>query len=239
MRQTLTFFIAVTFCFCGQKSKQIATAKDSVSTNSIDTSSTQKIEDKTKEPTTLEWEKHEDFLRNEILNHKDNKTLKESFLQEMYIRNVVRVLKDSVLVNIPFNLHGPDCGAPDCYSTDISFGFRFSDTLAFPKDIQFQEYEHGCVDKEKRLTGRFKLIEQTNRYIIYHSINYKRTLVLFSSNKENGTTAYYFTGIGRNNINGKNVYKIVEDYDEENKNSIYPFTSWTLTTNEYEDFQHK
>jgi len=60
-------------------------------------------------------------------------------------------------------------------------------------------------------------------------------LVLFSSNKENGTTAFYFTGVGLNRINGQNVYTIMNDYKED-KDSIYPFTSWVLTTSEYENF---
>ena len=149
------------------------------------------------------------------------------------------VSKDSLFVTIPFDLHGADCGAPDCYSTDISFSFKFGDTLIFPKILQFQEHEHGCVDKEKQLKESFQLVEQTDKHIIYHSTKYKRTLVLFRSNKANGTTAYYFTEVGRNKINGKNIYNIVKDYNEEDKNSIYPFTSWDLTTNEYENFLHK
>lgn len=188
--------------------------------------------------TIPEWKKHEDSLRNEILESKKNKILKESFLQEMYIRKVVSDLKDSLSVTIPFNLHGPDCIAPDCYSTDLSFSFKLGDSLVFPEKLPFQEHEHGCVDKEKRLAGSFQLIEQTDKHVIYHSIKHKRTLVLFSSNDSCGTSAYYFAAVPPNKINGKNVYDIVKDYNEEDKNSIYPFTSWVLTTSQYENFLH-
>lgn len=243
MRQILVFFIVIAFCSCKQKNEQTRTTQSNVSADSISKSSiersTEKTENKRTKLTTLEWENYEDSLRNQILKHKENETLKESFLQEMYIRNVAKISKDSLLVTIPFDLHGPDCGAPDCYSTDVSFNFKLGNILVFPKDLQFQEYKHGCVDKEEKLNGSFQLIEQTAKHVIYHSSKYRRTMVFFSSKNENGTTAYYFTEVGQNTINGKNVYSIVKDYNEENKNSIYPFTSWILTTNEYENFLSK
>ena len=240
MRQTFTFLTIIFLGACGQNSEPTSTTYNVVSKDSIDKSDTTKTYKKTKSETakltTLEWEKHEDSIRNEILKRKENKIVKESFLQEMYIRNVVTVSNDILVFNIPFNLHGPDCGAPDCYSTDISFNFRLGNTLIFPKTLHFDEHEQGCVDKEKRFKGSFQLVEQTDKYIIYHSIKHKRTLVLFRSNNDNGTTAYYFTGVGQNRINGANLYSITKDYNEEDKNSIYPFTSWILTTNEYENF---
>jgi hypothetical protein len=240
MRQIFTFLTTTFLVSCAQDSEPNSTTQNLVSRDSINKRDTvrtyQKAENKTKKLTTIEWEAHEDSLRNEILKSKDNKVVKESFLQELYIRNVVVVSKDSLLFNIPFNLHGPDCGAPDCYSTDISFSFKFGDTLIFPKTLWFDEHEHGCVDKEKYLTGNFQLVEQTDKHIIYHSTKQKRTLILFSSNKTNGTTAYYFTEVGQNRVNGNNLYRITRDYNEEDKNSIYPFTSWILTTSEYENF---
>ncbi|HEX6180963.1 MAG TPA: hypothetical protein VFZ47_06925, partial [Chitinophagaceae bacterium] len=130
---------------------------------------------------------------------------------------------------------GADCAAPDCYSTDISFHFKLGDTLIFPQQVQFQEREHGCVKKITNLAGGFQLIEQTDRHVIYHSNKYKRTLVLFRSNKESGTFAYFFKEVDQHRINGENLYKIVKDYNEEDKNSIYPFTSWILSA-DYEKF---
>ena len=240
MRQTITFLIIIIYCSCGQENGQAKTTQDTISVNNINNLNTLKakrnVENKTSELTMLEWEKHEDSIRNQILQKKGNKILKESFLQEMYIRNVVSVSKDSLLITIPFNLHGPDCIAPDCYTTDISFSFKLGDTLIFPKNMQFQEHEYGCVDKEKQLSGNFQLIEQTNKYVIYHTTKHKRTLVLFSSNEGVGTTAYYFTQVEQNRISGNKLYSITKNYNEEDKNSIYPFTSWVLTTTEYENF---
>ncbi len=244
MKQIIPLFTLLIYCSCGgQSEKQTATQDrhtlvgDSIG-NTIE-AKTNLTKKTNPQNNLLQWEKHHDSLRNEILKRKENIMLRNSFLQEFYIRNVVSVLKDSLFMKIPFNLHGPDCGAPDCYSTDISFSFKLGDSLIFPKNIQFYEHEHGCIDKEKNLTGSFQLVEQTDRHVIYHSAKYKRTLVLFSSNAENGTSAFYFTQVGQHKINGKNVYNITEDYNEEDKQSIYPFTSWVLTTNEYGNFINK
>ena len=242
MRPILTFLTILILCSCGQKSEQTKTSQNSTPLDSGNIPpvlvSNETVNNKTTEKDFVDWEKYQDSLRNELLNGKKNKILKESFLQEIYIRNVATIFNDSVTVNIPFNVHGPDCGAPDCYSIDISFSFKLGDKLIFPKKISFCEYEHGCVDREQKLSGIFQLLEENTNYVIYYSTKYKRTLVIFSSNKENGTTAFYFTGLGENRINGQNVYNITKEYNDADKNSIYPFTSWVLTTNEYENFIH-
>lgn len=181
-----------------------------------------------------DWEKHQDSLRKEILDGKENQLLKESFLQEMYVRNVAAVANDSIEIHIPFDVHGADCGAPDCYSTDIRFSFKLGNKLVFPKNLQFIEFESGCVDQEQTISGHFLLIEKTEKHVIYYSAKHKRTLVLFSSNEISGTIAYYFTGLEQNRINGTNVYSIMRNFNEEDENSIYPYTSWVLTTNEYD-----
>lgn len=181
-----------------------------------------------------DWEKHQNSLRNEILKQKENKVLKESFLQEMYIRNVVCASNDSLFATIPFNLHSFDCGAPDCYSTDVSFSFKLGDTLKFPKILSFKEHEYGCVPEETKLSGTFQLMEQTEKHVIYYSTEHKRALILFSK-KVLGTTAFYFAKIEQDKINSKSVYEILEK-DADFLDSFGIYRSWVLTTNEYENF---
>ncbi len=233
MQKLLPFLIIFILCSCVQQNEQDKTPSNDISIDSSQDSVESANETK---HVILDWDKYQDSLRSEILKGKENKVLKESFLQEMYLRNVVRVSDGRLFVKIPFDLHGPDCGAPDCYSTDVSFSFKFDDTLIFPKNIQFQEHEHGCVDKEINFDANFRLIDETDQYVIYYSSKPMRTLVLFSSNKEIGTTAFYFTGLSEYRIVGKNVFSILKDYNEDEKNSIYPFTSWVLETNDYEHF---
>lgn len=239
MKKTITFLLIITACSCRQDDKGNVTSQTNVFEDSFIISKSNTITEKTSKITELElliWENQQDSIRREILKRKTNNALKESFLQEFYIRNVARVSKDSLLVTIPFNLHGADCIAPDCYSTDVSFTFPFGDTLIFPERLPFREHEHGCVEKETKLSGMFHLKEKTERHINYHSNKPKRTLVLFSAGKENRAKAYYFAGLARDTINGENIFTITHDYNENDPHSIYPFTSWVLTTNEYEHF---
>jgi hypothetical protein len=124
--------------------------------NVSDTSFGSDIEKNSKINESADWQKKQDSLRNVILEGKPNEILKNSFLQEMYIRNVASVIKDCVFVNIPFDVHGPDCGAPDCYTTEISFSIKINDSLLFPENLKFQEHEYGCVDNEQKLSGTFQ-----------------------------------------------------------------------------------
>jgi hypothetical protein len=240
MNQVLVFFTLVIFCSCLQKKRQPETIPEKISAgnrnDTIPALTKERQVNNVTELTLPEWEKYEDSLRNVILRQKDNKVLKESFLQEMYIRNAVTVSNDTVIIEIPFDLHGPDCGAPDCYSTAIRLSFKLQGKLIFPENVQFQEHEKGCVEKEVKLSGNFRLVEQTGSHIIYHAAKHKRTLVLFRSVKTTGSAAWYFTNAGAGRINGKNVYTVIQNYNEEDENSIYPFMSWILKTNEYEVF---
>lgn len=238
MRQIFTLLTILTLCSCGQQSEQTKTTPVNVSDDSGNNFDNSVTSEKTENKSASDWQQYQDSLRNEILKSKESKILKKSFLQEIYIRNVVTISNDSLFFKIPFNLHGPDCVAPDCYSTDISFSFKFGDNLIFPKNLPFQEHENGCIDKEIHLSGNFKLVEQTDKHIIYHSKQHKRTLVLFSSNEDTETTAFYFTGVEQSKINGTNIYTIADITDENFSEKDYPFTSWILTTNEYENFIH-
>ena len=238
MNQILTFLTILILCSCGQQSEQTTTSVDEVSADSVNTSDNSETNEEAQNNPVYDWQQHQDSLRSEILKSKESEVLKKSFLQEIYIRNVVSISNDSLLFNIPFNLHGPDCGAPDCYSTDIRFSFKFSDTLIFPKNLPFKEHEHGCIDKETHLSGNFKLVEQTDKHIIYHSKQHKRTLVLFNSKEYTETLAFFFTGVEQNKINGTNIYTISDMSEENFTEKDYPFTSWILTTNEYENFVH-
>lgn len=183
-----------------------------------------------------EWEIRNDSLRMELIKRKQNPVLRESFLQEMYIRDVATVSNGNLIVEIPFNLHAPDCGAPDCYSTDVSFNFKLGDSLVFPKNLPFNEHEHGCAGPDKRCSGIFKLIAETTEHVIYHSAKLNRTLVLFRSYEDFGTTAYYFTAEHKEHVNGKNLYQRMKALNGKEDPTDFPFTSVSLNIADYEVF---
>lgn len=188
--------------------------------------------------TDLFWSdrQKQDSLRNEILKLKENNVLKTGFLQELYIRNAVTVSNDTVYFNIPFDLHAPDCGVPDCYSTDISFHFKLGATFSFPKHVPFTEFEHGCVDKPRQESGEFELIEHTDEHVIYHASTLKKTLVLFSSYDTENTTALYYTNVERDDITRNTIRETRNRSNAMFKEEDYPFMSWILSTNDYSIF---
>ena len=50
---------------------------------------------------------------------------------------------------------------------------------------------------------------------------------------------YYFVDTEPNSIKVDLIDKILSEYDEENPNSIVPYRSWKMLTNEYENFSKK
>lgn len=235
MKWTTLILLTLIICSCGQNSQHIENQKEKtvIKVAVIDSSrTTSAFKNKDSNSTILKWEGKQDSLRNVLLQKLEHTSLKNSFLQEMYLRNVIQVSKDQLFVSIPFNLHGPDCGAPDCYSTIVSFGIKSKGPLVFPEKLNVEEQETGCIEKETKLTGIFQLIDQSDQFVMYHASKLKRTLVLFRTRNETGTLAYYFTEVNKNSINRKNVFNIMNDFNEEDPQAIYPFTSWILTTNE-------
>lgn len=186
--------------------------------------------------TKIGAQNNQDSLRNLILKSKPNKILKESFLQELYIRNAVEVKNNEIIVNIVFNLHGPDCGAPDCFSNDVSFKMKLTNPFKFPKTLDIIEEEHGCIEKKSHYKDAFVLVEESKNFVLYHSVKLKKTLILFRNYKDFGSTAFYFINVSKNQITEKNLKTLIENYSENNPKSVYPFSSWSLDTPDYQTF---
>lgn len=180
------------------------------------------------------WKQHQDSLREFILNSKESEILKNSFLQEMYIRDVVALKNNRVHINIFFDIHGLDCGAPDCYQTELYFNFELGDSLKFPKKVPFTVHEYGCIENGINLNDLFQLKEENENIVIYTSSKGKCVLVLFSNNDKSGNYAYYFDDIDLDLINVRNIMNILNQQEEED--AIIPYKSWLLSINEYENF---
>ena len=178
----------------------------------------------------------QDSLRIQLLNSKPNENLKSSILQELYIKGLVNQIKDKIRFDLPFNLHGFDCGAPDCYSTDILFEFTASYPIVFPKNIDFQLVEHGCgIEKNIKENGVFELVEQTLTYVNYYSKNQKSNLIIIGDKRE----LYYFSDTKPNSIKVDLIEKLFEEYDEEDPKFTEPYQSTTMRNNDYGDFIRK
>ena len=181
----------------------------------------------------MTFEETQDSLRIPLLNSKPNENLKSSILQELYIRGLVNQIDDKIKFELPFNLHGFDCGAPDCYSTDITFEITAKEPIEFPKKINFKLSEHGCgIENEISENGIFELVEQSPTYVNYYSKKQQSNLVILGEKRG----LYYFPDTKPNSIKVKLIDKIFDEYNEEDENAIVPYQSTIMTTNEYENF---
>ena len=218
-------------CFVQTKEKTVQ-ANTSVATDTTKKEAFRKTKFNT-EPKT--WEEKQNNLRDSILNSKPNTILKSDFLQEFYIRGIVSQEENNIKFDLPFNLHSLDCGAPDCYTTNLSFVIPVAKANDFPKKVTCQLYEEGCISKTPiHKTIEFSLFEKTNHSLNYYSDAEKSNLVLIG-NKQNASI-YYFTNVEANTIKVNLVEQLLQEYDEQNPNNSFPYQIWKMTTNEYENF---
>ncbi|MCP4457111.1 MAG: hypothetical protein GY816_03640, partial [Cytophagales bacterium] len=62
----------------------------------------------------IDWDTEQDLIRNELVKSKPQNFLIGSLLEELYIRNVISFSENELDFTLTFDLHGFDCGAPDC-----------------------------------------------------------------------------------------------------------------------------
>lgn len=227
MRLTFFFFsILIISCSTKQKKDEINEQNEIVSEKII--INTEKVIN-----TNLTFEETQDSLRILLLNSKPNENLKSSILQELYIKGLVNEIDDKIIFELPFNLHGFDCGAPDCYSTDITFEIKTKQPIEFPKIIEFQLVVHGCgIEGKIKENGIFELVEQSPKYVNYYSKKQKSNLIIIGEKKE----LYYFPDTEPNSIKVNLIEKLFKEYDDENPNFTEPYQSTIMRNNDYGNF---
>jgi hypothetical protein len=136
--------------------------------------------------TDIQQDHFNDSLRQVLLNQKDNEALKGSFLEELYIRGVVEPKKNQLFFEIPFNLHGYDCGAPDCYENKFEFRINWNlKSFEFPDSLWVADWQTGCLDHTVTTKNFIKTAEnETN--VIYYAPSDRQHLVLGSADSKVG-----------------------------------------------------
>jgi len=186
----------------------------------------------------MDWEAYQDSLRTELVKSKSPNFLIGSLLEELYIRNLVSVSYRELTFNIPLDLHGFDCGAPDCYSTDLSFSFPHDHQLSFPDELSYNIYEHGCVDSELRTSRTLKLVEHGDNFVNYYSTDQQSNLVIIGKD-ERQEYVYYFSEVELNEIKASLINELLDNFPEDEPTESPPYRSTQLLTKEYEQFLNK
>lgn len=152
---------------------------------------------------------------------------KNNFVNLFDQTDVVSIIEDSIDFSFDFDLHGYDCGAPDCYSTYVDFSVPFSDSVTFPKTINMKVLTAGnCLEGEIPKYYTFYLADVSDDFLIFNSKGAKKSLVLNTNNKKFDNKVYYFSAIIEP-VTLKNVESLLS-FDENTKEFNMPFRSNTL-----------
>ncbi|SNR16507.1 hypothetical protein [Tenacibaculum jejuense] len=180
-------------------------------------------------------EKERKELRQKLLASKPDENLKNSLLAELYLRNLVHRHENTLGFNLVFDLHGFDCGAPDCYRTIIKFKIPYAAPISFPKTIPFSFIEEGCgIEKEISRTGIFQLQEESEIGVNYYSKSEQSNLII--QKEDTQTKLYYFPNIKEGKIQLKSLNQFIESIDETSEESNAPYTSGIMNMYDYSIF---
>ncbi len=180
------------------------------------------------------WEQKQDSLREKLIKSKESEFLKNSPLAELYIRGLVTVDRNQCHVAIPFDLHGLDCGAPDCYITWLTFSVPLVDSVVFEDSLKTQLRVDGCVTDTQMHNIQFRLVNKSANSIHYYAGSNNLSLIIL---KEDGGKeyAYLFSSIKKNGVTPSDLSEVLEKL-EQDEGQDYPYRSTVLRTNEYERF---
>ncbi len=227
MRTSLILIITIFIVSC--KVRKERDLEDTV----IEQESNLIITNQEKEITTKStWGEKQNSLKKVLLNSKPNEALKLSMLQEFYIKGVVDERNGMYEFTLNYDLHDFDCGAPDCYFTNITFRIPATNPVSFPSEINFKLIEDGCVDKKISKTGTFELVEQTPEFVNYYSKNEQSNLLLLGIDKNKEYT-YYFTEVDSGATKKMLIDELLDNYNQEDSTTIAPYRITTMRTREY------
>lgn len=230
MKSKLTIFLLPLFFACSPNSERRSTVSDIPSNPQT---AEEPINNPNSEP--LDWSAYQDSLRIELLNSKPDNFLKGSLLEELYIRDVVIESNDSLHFKFSFDLHGFDCGAPDCYSTELRFGFPHNNKLEFPNNLDYLIYDTGCLVSELPPHGTMTLFDQNDNFVHYYS-SFHETNLLIVGDDQRKEYVYYFWELQPDVIQPNLISELINKLPD---TALAPYRSTQLLTQEYERFLNK
>lgn len=168
----------------------------------------------------------QDDIRQQLLSELPENWVKYSQLQEVYIRQLVSIENEIVKVQIPFDLHGLDCGAPDCYTTKVTFNVPL-EKKQLPEYLKVSIEETGCIEDELRVKAGFALIESTTNKVVYYSAEIKAGLVIMKTDPTK-EYVYYYTDVNESLVPISGNQELSEEFT--------PYRSTIMRHMEYDIF---
>lgn len=139
--------------------------------------------------------------------------LKNGLWAIFYERKVLSFKDNTLFFSFKFDLNSDGGIVPDTYGSYLKFKFEVEDEVTFPEEVSFKEKEFSEAEEMPMMEfeGKFKKVAVSDEFIIYSSLKPVRTLVLLKNNERTGNCAYYFIDDRAKNINGENVYNVIEE----------------------------
>jgi len=122
-------------------------------------------------------------------------------------------------VSLNFDLHGPDCGAPDCYTTKVCF--KLDQSVKVGDSISAELTEYGCVDQTKQIRLYFIVESYSDSSIFFRDKSSQYLLVL--QNVRSINSALLFDSKRVEEVTPINFEKFLKLEDE-----LYPYQSTVL-----------
>lgn len=175
------------------------------------------------------FEIRQDSLRSELLKFKNDTLLLGTVIEEHYIRGLVKNEGDQLKFVFPFDLHAPDCGAPDCYTTELIFQISNKYPLKFPDEVEVKIYEYGCV-KNQEWSSSFSLAKFDKKQVNYYSADLRSNLYFTKDGR-----LIYFPHNERRSLGFKELEEKLFK-NESDGLEIPPYESTVMKSYEYANF---
>lgn len=178
-----------------------------------------------------DWLDNQLKIKQQLLQKLPDTALKNSPFQELYLKDMIQDSANVYYVNISFNLHGFDCGAPDCFATDVSFHIdKQSLTQQVSTPLVYQASTAGCgYETPSVYQGKFNVMTFNRDSLVLQDSEMFNTLYILR-NDSNQIYAYYYENVDSN-------YKDMmpyQSFDIDNELSIHPYMNTSLRSFEYE-----
>lgn len=179
-----------------------------------------------------DYDQYQDSLRCVLKQLKNNRAFSNPFLEELYLRDLFSMKKDSVKFMIPFDSHSNDCGAPDCYVTQVEFVLAYSDSILLPDSLKITYRDVGCYNQFTiPSTSYFYLINRGVDILVYYNWYYRASLVFFTEQgkKKSSSYSFFIENVDISELSVKKIYDMRDNYEIDDEHNIYPYTSTKLS----------
>lgn len=178
------------------------------------------------------------FTFSNVLSNDDiniDSSLSSSPLEVAYTNGLASIEANIIVFEFPFDLHGIDCGVPDCYTTILKFELTYTEPLLFPDEINIKITETGCnVINDVVTFTHFQLSESSTNYLNYFAKTESSNLIIIKNDKRK-EYIYYFPNTNGEIIKVSELDSVFKNHNENENNNLIPFRISRLVTLDYED----